>query len=69
MEFAVLNDRAQGGTSLTSGQVELMVHRRCLRDDAFGVGESLNEMEFERGLVARGMHFVTFGNISPKEGE
>lgn len=25
LEFAVLNDRAQGGSSLASGQVELMV--------------------------------------------
>lgn len=31
--LAVLVDRAQGGTSLRDGQIELMVHRRLLADD------------------------------------
>ncbi|KAB7498676.1 hypothetical protein Anas_06478, partial [Armadillidium nasatum] len=55
---AVLNDRAQGGTSLGDGQIELMVHRRLLHDDAFGVGEALNEQAYGVGLVARGRHLV-----------
>ena len=41
--LVVLNDRSQGGSSLKDGEIELMVHRRCLHDDAFGVGEPLNE--------------------------
>ncbi|XP_060520149.1 lysosomal alpha-mannosidase-like [Cylas formicarius] len=67
VEFAVLTDRAQGGSSLLDGQIELMVHRRCLHDDAFGVGEALNETAFGKGLVARGSHYVTVGNISSSE--
>ena len=35
-EIVVLTDRSVGGTSLQSGQLEIMLHRRCLHDDAFG---------------------------------
>ena len=31
-------------------------YRRLLHDDAFGVGEALNETAFGVGLVARGTH-------------
>ncbi|KAI4470603.1 alpha-mannosidase [Holotrichia oblita] len=61
LEIAILNDRAQGGSSLEDGQMELMVHRRLLNDDAFGVGEPLNEIEFNKGVVVRGQHYLTFG--------
>lgn len=40
------------------------VHRRLLHDDAFGVGEALNETAFWYGLVAIGKHWLTAGNIS-----
>ncbi|XP_017769969.1 PREDICTED: lysosomal alpha-mannosidase-like [Nicrophorus vespilloides] len=63
LEIAVLNDRAQGGSSLHDGQMELMVHRRLLNDDDFGVQEALNEVEFDKGVIARGQHFLTFGPI------
>lgn len=63
VQLSLLNDRAQGGTSLQSGQVELMLHRKCLRDDAFGVAESLQEIEFEQGLVVRGQVYLTLGSI------
>ncbi|XP_073222216.1 alpha-mannosidase At3g26720 isoform X2 [Cicer arietinum] len=43
MELSVLVDRSVGGSSLVDGQVELMLHRRLLHDDARGVGEVLNE--------------------------
>ncbi|KAB7498673.1 hypothetical protein Anas_06480 [Armadillidium nasatum] len=60
---AVLNDRAQGGTSLGDGQIELMVHRRLLHDDAFGVGEALNEQAYGKsGLSAplpENIHLLT----------
>lgn len=61
IELSVLTDRAQGGSSLRDGEIELMVHRRMLHDDAFGVGEALNETAFGKGLVARGSHFVFIG--------
>ncbi|RZF46632.1 hypothetical protein LSTR_LSTR014959 [Laodelphax striatellus] len=61
-QFSVLTDRAQGGSSLKDGQIELMVHRRLLHDDAFGVGEALNETAFGGiGLVAAGTHYLTLG--------
>ena len=34
-------DRAQGGSSLTSGSVELMLLRETIRDDGRGVEEPL----------------------------
>lgn len=37
------------------------VHRRLLRDDAFGVGEALFEEAYGQGLVARGKHWLIFG--------
>ncbi|XP_037083659.1 lysosomal alpha-mannosidase-like isoform X1 [Pollicipes pollicipes] len=57
-QLTVLTDRSQGGSSLASGQLELMLHRRTVQDDAFGVGEPLNETEFGVGLVVRGRHWV-----------
>uniref|UniRef100_A0A1Q3FMY3 Alpha-mannosidase n=2 Tax=Culex tarsalis TaxID=7177 RepID=A0A1Q3FMY3_CULTA len=62
LRLAVLTDRAQGGSSLEDGAVELMVHRRLLHDDAFGVEEALDERAFGKGLVARGKHYVVFGS-------
>lgn len=56
--FTVLTDRSQGGTSLVEGEVELMLHRRLLHDDAFGVGEALNETVLGSGLVVRGKHRI-----------
>lgn len=58
-------DRAQGGASLKPGQVEVMVHRRILKDDARGVAQPLNETMCGctqchcPGLVARGTHHLT----------
>lgn len=52
----VITDRSQGGSSLIEGDIELMLHRRLLHDDAFGVGEALNETVNGKGLVARGNH-------------
>ncbi len=42
-QFTVLTDVSQGGASLKDGQLELMVHRRVLKDDSRGVQEPLNE--------------------------
>jgi len=45
LAFTVLNDRAQGVSSQADGELEVMVHRRLLMDDARGVGEPLNETD------------------------
>merc|ERR1712217_1004966 len=65
-------DRSQGAGSVTDGVLELMVHRRLLKDDSRGVGEPLDETQFVGsyagprggvhtgpGLVIRGTHYVT----------
>lgn len=52
----MLTDRSQGGSSLRDGSVELMVHRRLLKDDGRGVGEPL--LEEGSGLWVRGRHLV-----------
>ncbi|GLV46666.1 Lysosomal alpha-mannosidase II [Carabus blaptoides fortunei] len=62
-QLAILTDRAQGGSSLRDGEIELMVHRRLLHDDAFGVGEALDEKAFGTGLVARGQHYLLTGPV------
>ena len=61
-QLGVLSDRSQAGSSLQDGCVELMVHRRLLDDDAFGVGEALNEQAFGTGLVAVGKHIILMNN-------
>ncbi|KAK7311284.1 hypothetical protein RJT34_09318 [Clitoria ternatea] len=62
MEFSVLTDRSVGGSSLVDGQVELMLHRRLLHDDARGVGEVLNETvcvaDTCEGLTIQGKLFL-----------
>ena len=61
-QMGVLTDRSQGGSSLQDGCMELMVHRRLLDDDAFGVGEALNEFAYGDGLVAAGKHVLLLNN-------
>lgn len=63
LKLSVLTDRAEGGTSMRDGEIELMLHRRLLKDDAFGVGEALNETAYGKGLVVRGSHYVVGGSI------
>ena len=64
-ELSVLTERAQGATSLASGSLEVMVHRRTLLDDWRGVGEPLNETQAScaygcesPGLIVRGTHLL-----------
>ena len=58
-EMVVITDRAQGGSSLQDGCIELMLHRRLLYIDSFGLSEALNEEAYGVGLVATGIGRVT----------
>ncbi|CAB3366560.1 Hypothetical predicted protein [Cloeon dipterum] len=60
-ELAIITDRAQGGSSIENGTLEIMLHRRLLFDDDKGVEEALNETAFGEGLVARGKQILLFG--------
>ncbi|KAL9241822.1 hypothetical protein vseg_015886 [Gypsophila vaccaria] len=42
-ELSVVVDRAIAGASIEDGQIELMLHRRLLKDDGRGVDEALDE--------------------------
>ncbi|KAL3722920.1 hypothetical protein ACJRO7_035159 [Eucalyptus globulus] len=63
-EFSVLVDRSVGGSSLVDGQIELMLHRRLLRDDSRGVAEALNEtvcaLKDCKGLIIQGKYYFRF---------
>ncbi|XP_049818764.1 lysosomal alpha-mannosidase-like [Aethina tumida] len=59
LEFAIITDRGEGGSSLESGQLELMVHRGTLREEG-DVGV-LYEYEYNKGVYVRGSHYVTIG--------
>jgi len=62
----ILTDRSSGASSITNDTIEIMIHRRLLDDDAFGVAQPLNETEFGKGLVARGTHYLLF-DPSPED--
>ncbi|XP_052175300.1 probable alpha-mannosidase At5g13980 isoform X2 [Diospyros lotus] len=61
-ELSILVDRSVGGSSIVDGQLELMLHRRLLRDDSRGVGEALNETVCVSdkciGLTVRGKYYL-----------
>ncbi|KAG7340186.1 glycosyl hydrolase family 38 protein [Nitzschia inconspicua] len=70
--FAIVTDRSQGGTSMTDGTLEIMVHRRTVVDDWRGVSEAINETDggmtpyppwgnatrLGDGIVIRGTHRI-----------
>jgi len=59
LQFTVMNDRSQGGSSLTSGSIELMQQRRIAADDNKGVNEFLNETDSTgRGQRTPATYFV-----------
>eukprot|EP01052_Picozoa_sp_SAG31_P030628 SAG31_NODE_3158_length_4610_cov_2.329417_7_plen_175_part_00 len=41
--MAVVVDTTMGGSSMADGSIEVMVHRRCQKDDSRGVQEPINE--------------------------
>ncbi|XP_026747566.1 lysosomal alpha-mannosidase-like [Trichoplusia ni] len=57
VRMSVFTDRAQGGTSLIDGNIDLMLHRRIFTDDS-GIQTFLNETEFGRGLIVTGKHYL-----------
>ncbi|KAG1649694.1 Lysosomal alpha-mannosidase [Nymphon striatum] len=62
-QLTILTDRSQAGASIYQGSMELMVHRRLLYDDGFGVDEPLNEVAYGVGVVARGIHYVQLSKV------
>jgi len=64
-QLTVVTDRSHGGGSIQDGAVELMLNRRLLYDDAFGVGEPLNEPGVDgKGLRVRGKHRLIVSSIA-----
>jgi lysosomal alpha-mannosidase len=64
LRLTVVTEQSHGGASIHDGQVEIMLHRRLLRDDGRGVGEALNETGLSgRGLVVRTKQYVTLDSI------
>ena len=62
-QLTMLVDRAQGGSSLNDGQLELMMHRRHVHEGA-AKNEVLNETAYGVGLSVRGKHLLVLSSIS-----
>ncbi|OTF77929.1 lysosomal alpha-mannosidase precursor-like protein [Euroglyphus maynei] len=67
LQMTIMTDRSQGGSlspEQINGSIDLMVHRRLLHDDYFGVGEPLNEPGVDgHGLVIRGRHLLLLDQV------
>ena len=53
-QITLVTDRSQGGSSLSDGSLELMIHRRILHDDGLGADENLNEL----GADGNGLNII-----------
>lgn len=63
-QLTIVNDRSQGGSSIKDGSIEIMLHRRILRDDGLGVIEPLNELGKDgKGLIVRGKMYLVLERI------
>lgn len=68
-QLTVLTDTSQAGTGcVRDGEIEMMVHRRLLKDDGRGVGEPLNETEHVTSYVGtlQGQHYGP--GLAPRTG-
>lgn len=63
-QLTLLVDRAQGGSSLNDGQLELMIHRRHVHEGVPEYHEVLNETSYGVGLAVRGTHLLVLSRIS-----
>ena len=63
-QFTVLNDRAQSGSSLGPGEVELLIDRRTYFDDDRGVEEPLNETVNGKPIIVETYHHIISSRIS-----
>ncbi|CAG5096373.1 Oidioi.mRNA.OKI2018_I69.XSR.g14587.t1.cds [Oikopleura dioica] len=64
---SIFPDRAQGGSSVKSGSVELMLLRETTKDDGRGVDEPLNDPgQFGKGLIVQGKHLILFTGKNQK---
>lgn len=65
--MTVSNDRPQAGGNIFNGEIELMLHRRLVDDDARGVGEPLNETDWDgnglRQYIVHHLHFSKPGFV------
>ncbi len=60
-----MTTRSHGGSSLKSGSVEVMHHRRLFWDDGRGVGEALNETdEYGQGIQVSTKYYLQVFNYS-----
>jgi len=44
LQLNILSETTHGAAALFEGQVEVMIHRRCMQDDGRGVGEPLDDV-------------------------
>lgn len=67
-QLTLMSTRAQGGSSIMKGQVELMHHRRLYFDDWRGVGEPLNETdEYGNGIQVTTTYYVQIFNKNSEQ--
>lgn len=63
-QLTVLNDRAQSVSSLQSGELEFLIHRRTYYDDDRGVSEPLNETTSNgKPIIVQTVHHVISTNV------
>lgn len=68
-QMTIMNDRAQGGSSLAEGRIELMQNRRIFVDDGRGVDQALNECNVKGvGITVPATYFMQFVFGTDQEG-
>ena len=51
-KYSLLFDRSAGTTSLKNNQLEIMIHRRTLKDDGMGLNQKMNDTSVVRGRIS-----------------